>query len=137
VERDGRALVRRWNVNAFAEHGTAAGARAGVRGEEVVRKIVPCIPEDSGRGARGDGDLLVWTGDRVGVIGTRGRGRRGSADGGMPASVHGSASGSGSGSGSGDEELDTEAETYGRMMRRALERQADERRWMSRFGLRH
>lgn len=123
VERDGYGLVRRWNVNSFEMHGN----HAGVQGEQVVRKIIPMNPPDSARGARGDGDLFVWTGEKVGVITTK----RSSDDVDELSKVFDESLGNGDG------DIDTEAEEYARVMRRALERQADERRWMSRFNMRY
>ena len=121
VERDGYGLVRRWNVNAFEMRGNGAN----VQGEQVVRKIIPLAPRLSEGGTRGDGDLLVWTGERIGIVTTHPQ--------------HDSESeltkafdekmGSG-----GEEE---KAEQYARTMRRALERQADELNLMARLGMRH
>ena len=118
VERDGRGLVRRWNINKFEM--TPDGAA--LHGEQVVRKIIPLRTEASHRGLQGNDDLLVWTGERAGIVTTNSGTRRTETD---------------------EEQRNTdaaqlraEAEEYDRMMRRALERQADERRWMSRFRLR-
>ena len=121
VERDGYGLVRRWNINNFEMRGNEAS----IHGEHVVRKIIPIAPNDSERGARGDGDLVVWTGEKVGVITTQ--------------KLHTEVDEL---SKAFDESLannvaDEKAEEYARVMRRALERQADERRWMSRFNMRY
>ena len=121
VERDGYGLVRRWNVNDFEMYGN----NAGVQGEQVVRKIIPVNPPDSDSGARGDGDLLVWTGDRVGVITTQ-QPRDHLDD--LREAFDDTL-------GNGD--MDVKADEYARAMRQALERQADERRWMSRFNMRY
>jgi hypothetical protein len=121
VERDGYGLVRRWNVNNFEMQGNDAS----VQGEQVVRKIIPINPLDSHRGARGDGDLLVWTGEKVGVITMQ----QSHDDADELSKAFDDTFGSG--------DLDTKAEEYARVMRRALERQADERRWMSRFNMRY
>ena len=120
VERDGRGLARRWNINSFELN--PLGAQ--VHGEKVVRKIVPLGPAESERGIKGDGDLLVWTGEQIGIITTRTSRPEHEL-------VH-----------IFDEKLtldgegNNEASEYARTMRRALERQADERRWMTRFRLR-
>lgn len=121
VERDGRSLVRRWNINGY--HLGQNGAS--LSGDQVARKIVPLNVPDSERGQRGDSDLLIWTGERIGIVSTN------------PQFVD-------------HEELVKEleesedaserkqrehAEAYSKTMRQALERQADERRWMSRFRL--
>ena len=121
VERDGYGVVRRWNVNNFEMQGNDAR----VQGEQVVRKIIPINPPDSDRGARGDGDLLVWTGEKVGVITTQ-----------QPHDDMDELS-KAFGDTLGNVDVDTKAEEYARAMRRALERQADERRWMSRFNMRY
>ena len=121
VERDGYGLVRRWNVNNFKMQGTDAS----IQGEQVVRKIIPINPPDSGRGARGDGDLLVWTGEKVGVITTQ-----------QPHDGMDELSKAFDDT-LGNDDMDTKAEEFAKVMRRALERQADERRWMSRFNMRY
>lgn len=121
VERDGYGLVRRWNVNNFEIQGN----HASVQGEQVVRKIIPVNPPDSERGARGDGDLLVWTGEKVGVITTQK----------LHDGVDELNRAFDETLGNGD--VDTKADEYARVMRQALERQADERRWMSRFNMRY
>jgi hypothetical protein len=121
VERDGYGLVRRWNVNNFEMQGNYGS----VQGEQVVRKIIPVNPPDSERGARGDGDLLVWTGEKVGVITTQK----------LHDDVDELNKALDETLGNGD--VDTKADEYARVMRQALERQADERRWMSRFNMRY
>ena len=119
VERDGRGLVRRWNINKYEL--TPQGGS--VQGEQVVRKIIPLPSEASERGTRGDSDLLVWTGESCGIVTTKAaRPEDELAD-------------------ELDERLNLndeegQAEEYAKTMRRALERQADERRWMTRFRLR-
>lgn len=122
VERDGYGLVRRWNVNNFEMQGNGAG----IEGDQVVRKIIPIAPPDSERGARGDGDLVVWTGEKVGVITTQ-----------RPRNEVDEMTNAFQETLGGDNDDDEKAEEYARAMRRALERQADERRWMSRFNMRY
>lgn len=114
VERDGTGLVRKWNVNTFEIN--EQGGRA--VGEQVVRNIIPLDAGESDRGSRGDGDLLIWTGDKVGIVSTK------------PLKKN-----NGTPSESGGETPEEQGAEYSRQMRRALERQADERRWMSRFRL--
>lgn len=121
VERDGYGLVRRWNVNNFEMQGNEAS----IQGEQVVRKIIPVAPGDSDRGARGDGDLVVWTGEKVGIITTQ-----------RPHDEIDELSKTFDETLCNDD-VDTKAEEYSRVMRRALESQADERRWMSRFNIRY
>ncbi|KAK4943356.1 hypothetical protein LTR10_017030 [Elasticomyces elasticus] len=125
IERDGRSLVRKWNINGFEVGQTGAS----VNGDQVVRKIIPLDIADSDRGCRGDGDLLVWTGEKIGIVTT------------TPQYVDHEElvkeleSGE-SASAKQEREKEKKAEEYSKMMRKALERQADERRWMSQFRLR-
>jgi hypothetical protein len=114
VERNGIGLVRRWNVNAFEVD--PAGAQ--VVGEQVVRKIVPLDAGESESGARGDGDLLIWTGENIGIVSTKPPKKKDETP-----------------SDSGAETPEEQGAEYSRQMRRALERQADEARWMRRFRL--
>ena len=67
VERDGIGMVRRWNMNTFEID--ERGAR--VVGEQVVRKIISLDAGVSERGSRGDGDVLIWTGERIGIVSTK------------------------------------------------------------------
>ncbi|KAL8811664.1 MAG: hypothetical protein Q9200_001600, partial [Gallowayella weberi] len=79
VERDGQSLVRRWNINAYtastsnpllfdASRRTTGGLFADSTndGGNVARKILPVGAwEDS------KGELAVWTGEMVGILGFR------------------------------------------------------------------
>lgn len=123
VERDGRSLVRKWNINEF-DLTTPESNVAAISGDQVARKIIPLAAPDSEYGMRGDGDLLIWTGERVGVVTTKTQ----RAD--HLEMVHEVES-----QGLNGEELrlKEQEEEYSKAMRHALERQADERRWMSRF----
>lgn len=137
VERDGHGLVRRWNINTYeAGSGSRGGVpmsggitSASVSGDLVARKIMPLAPNQvsSDHGQSGDSDLLIWTGERVGVVSTDAR----FVD-------HEEMVRHLEGDGDAHEERvrqKNEEEQYSKIMRRALERQADERRWMSRFRL--
>lgn len=119
VERDGRSLVRRWNINSF-QVGQEGGS---VSGDQVARKIMPLGTPESERGRRGDSDLLVWTGEKMGIVTTNPQ----FAD-------HEELVRELEEDGNAREERE-KAEEYSKAMRRALERQADERRWMSHFRL--
>jgi len=122
VERDGRGLARRWNINAFQ-----INQRGGsVVGEQVARKILPLPVADSDRGARGDGDLLVWTGEKIAII----TNKPDLTDHDKLVQAF-------------EQKMDLNEknerdreEEYSQAMRKALERQADERRWMATFRLR-
>lgn len=123
VERDGRSLVRRWNINSYEYDGGGAS----LTGDRVARKLVAFGHDDNlgAGGTRGDGDLLVWTGSDIGIVTTRVKWESHQE---MVEAAEGTSVSTAKQS---DEE---KAEEYARVMRRALERQADERRWMSRFG---
>ena len=124
VERDGFTLVQRWNINQPQidaqqpppprRRGLFPDGSAPVmeNGGDVARKIL-----GTGLGAK-DG-ILVWTGERVGVVEFRKNTRIGLKD---------------------EEEgemsiEDKERFLYGETMRRALERQADEVRFVRGLGL--
>lgn len=154
VERDGRSEVRRWNINTsqpqipfyrphkpsitekssqdeYRPRGLWANLDSENTGSEVARKILP-----TGGNLTGD-ELLVWTGERIGRIKLS-----------IPADLEGA----------GDEEdewfmhAEVDEETrevmrhkqrdewekerrYEETMRRALEKQADEVRWMATEGM--
>ena len=124
VERDGHSLVRRWNINAYtastfnltAAYPTVGNIFSGSSndGGDVARKILPV-----GNWADGKGELAVWTGEKIGVLGFRPKPRfewEQERDG-ME----------------GEEGEDRE---YAERMRRALELQADEVRFVQGLGLR-
>jgi hypothetical protein len=147
VERDGRAEIRRWNINTDRRHSTPASfdgsADGGTSGmfwssvdavgrNDVARKV---LPTDSN--LAGD-ELLIWTGDRIGrlrftydedfdtdddddddVM---------SIDGELDAATRQARRQS-------RHAMRRREQHYARMMRRALERQADEVRWMGRLGM--
>jgi hypothetical protein len=116
VERDGRGLARRWNINSYV----ATPSGGALSSEHVARKIVPL---DAGRA---DGDLLIFTGDRLGVVTTKP----------LFEDHEELVKAFEDGVGVREREERERVEEYGRTMRAALERQADERRWMSRFNRR-
>ncbi|KAJ9616694.1 hypothetical protein H2200_000413 [Cladophialophora chaetospira] len=128
VERDGHSLVRRWNINAF-QMGSANSipASASVSGDLVARKIIPLHEDDSERGARGDADLLIWTGEKIGMVTTNPQYMDHEE---MVQEIEGDIEEKRE-----KAEQERKEEEYSKIMRQALERQADERRWMSRFRL--
>jgi hypothetical protein len=126
VERDGRTEVRRWNINTDRKRskpasvegspGTADGSSlfwSHVAGgsNDVARKILPTDANLAGD------ELVVWTGDRIGRL-------RFSHDGEPDPDEE-----------EGDQEEQRREQEYARMIRKALERQADEVRWMGRLGM--
>ncbi|KIW19041.1 hypothetical protein PV08_03331 [Exophiala spinifera] len=121
VERDGRSLIRKWNLNEFEVSDTGAA----IQGDKVARKIIPLKGVDSECGQRGDGDLLIWTGEKIGVVTTKAQFMDHEE---MVKALE-------EGEDPSEREEREKAEEYSKTMRRALERQADERRWMSQFRL--
>jgi len=127
VERDGRSLVRRWNINDFDLDLTRQVSNTiSISGDQVARKIVPLATHDSEYGMRGDGDLLIWTGERVGIVTSKTQ----RIDHQQLVSEIENEEVQGE-----EQKLKEREEEYSKAMRQALERQADERRWMSRFRL--
>lgn len=129
VERDGFTPVRQHNINAAAPAGGPGGlfaAPAPAPGEsDIVQKMAPAVADGAGRAdALGRDDLLVWTGDgRLGVLGF-GRQPGFDADGFKERARAAE-----------EAERGREERAYGSTMRRALERQADEVRFMRGLGL--
>ena len=139
VERDGRSLVRRWNINQFScirevqnlrrsSHLFEAGVGMnGDDGMDVVRKIMPVHSSwESGRGLRGDSSLLIWTGERIGMVKFKNL---------LFDDVTASFERNMNFTPECNDirRRETEAE-YDGQMRRALERQSEEMYWMQRFG---
>ncbi|KAL3475432.1 hypothetical protein BJX99DRAFT_158235 [Aspergillus californicus] len=153
VERDGRTEVRRLNINSYRppagtnfssgaqgqshngdEANDAGGLWASVSRAhnegDVARKVLP-----TGGNLTGD-ELLVWTGDRLGRIRFSdtpdgehiGEEDEMSVDGDLDDATREEAR-------SNRRELKARESEYARMMRRALETQADEVRRMGDFGL--
>ena len=117
VENDGITLVRRWNINTFSQYETPRGLFGGplAAGEsDVARKIMPL--NDSSKS-----ELAIWTGEKIGILGFRKKPRFGPWDEEIEE----------------DEEVRTRKQregVYAGIMRRALERQADEVRFVRGLG---
>ncbi|KAL9001044.1 MAG: hypothetical protein Q9169_000528 [Polycauliona sp. 2 TL-2023] len=122
VERDGHSLVRRWNINAYtasARTATHPVIRSNIfsgsstnDGGDVARQILPVGSWEDGKG-----ELAVWTGERIGVLGFRPKPRfewEQERDG---------------------MEYEDEDREYAGQMRRALQLQADEVRFVRGLGL--
>ena len=125
-ERDGSTVVRRWNINKYQSisasglfNSSALEATAG----DVARKLLPtngnvdegCVDRD---------EVLLWTGEKIGLLGFREKPRFGEEEWeerAMSAEEAGRR---------------MEERRYGEVMRRALERQADEVRFVRGLGLR-
>ena len=119
VERDGSTLVRRWNINTYSTSPDDTITTEGIFNNDlnegdVARKILPVSFKERS-------EVLLWTGEKIGVLGFR-------KD---PRFSFGKNVEEEMGSMDGVDERD-----YGRMMRTALERQADEVRFVRGLGLR-
>ncbi|KAF2864831.1 hypothetical protein BDV95DRAFT_508367 [Massariosphaeria phaeospora] len=148
VERDGSTPVRQFNINdtpappphAEAPHAETFAANSAspsppralaLPSEDIVNKILPTISASSPSAAADDvplgrDNLVIWTGDgRLGMVGF-GIGRQGAFDG-------------DAWEGRAEEEGEMRARErerlYGSEMRRALEMQARELRWLGGYGL--
>ena len=125
VERDGMTVVRRWNINSDpveANQGTWRGlwgsSNETTGANDVVRKLVPVKTTDSAREA-----LLFWTGERVGLVDS-GEGQKDLWYNDRQDVVDDQW----------DETNRADERTYKEAMRSALERQADEARFMRELG---
>ncbi|KAL9103245.1 MAG: hypothetical protein Q9163_001696 [Psora crenata] len=136
VERNGSTLVRKWNINTCSSSSSSSAdtpepavlpSRGGLFNAEVnegdvARKLLPITAEANGR-------VGLWTGEKVGVL-SFGNTRR---------VVDGKGNNKQEGVGVEGEEVESSSsheqrDYYARMMRRALERQADEVRFVRAFG---
>lgn len=137
IERDGSTLVRKWNINTYNESlapavssgifssTTTGGPSAG----DVVRKILPTATSSStssslGNSASNDSELLVWTGEKIGVLAFKKYPLWSVEDWEERGDVAES-----------EIRRRKEEKIYGETMRRALERQADEVRFLNGLGL--
>ena len=116
VEKDGRTLVRRWNINQFSGRASPRGVFGGVGDgdEDVARKILPLHEESRS-------ELAIWTGEKIGIVGF-GKKQRFSP---WQEEDQGD---------EGKEQREMEG-LYREEMRRALERQADEVQFTRYLGL--
>lgn len=123
VERDGSTLVRRWNINTYSTAPDILAATQGIFNNElnegdVARKLLPMSKKERS-------EVLLWTGEKIGVLGFRKTPRFAFVDGGED-DVSGS---------DGFDGVEVEERDYARMMRRALEKQANEVRFVRGLGL--
>ncbi|OXV07085.1 hypothetical protein Egran_05151 [Elaphomyces granulatus] len=143
VERDGRAVFRRWNINAdrgwstplnlndqeHAGNGIFRSADTGGH-HDVARKILPTDANLAGD------EILIWTGDRIGRLRfshpTGADVDEDEED--LPLDDEFDSATRLAWRQRRQEELQRDRE-YSGIMRRALERQADEVRWMGRLGM--
>ncbi len=122
VERDGSTLVRRWNINTYTSGDSLMSGIFNINPNEgdVARKLLPVSAEERS-------EVLIWTGEKIGVLGFREHPRFAfGGDGDDDTWIMDGRSGPG----------EMAERDYGREMREALERQADEARFMQGLGLR-
>lgn len=126
VERDGSTLVRRWNINQYylkESRGLFASSGLEASTGDVARKILTSRRRTYGRKYLAQEDLLVWTGERIGLLNYSTQPTFSIED------IEEKAE-------SVEEALKRrEEKIYGLTMRRALERQADEVRFVKGLGL--
>ncbi|KAK4697549.1 hypothetical protein P7C71_g544, partial [Lecanoromycetidae sp. Uapishka_2] len=125
VERDGSTLVRRWNINTYSTVPDNLAATQGIFNNDlnegdVARKLVPVSEKENS-------EVLLWTGEKIGVLGFR-KNPRFMFDQEGEDNVVGTDAEKGAA---------MEEKEYGRMMKRALEKQANEVRFVRGLGLRH
>lgn len=122
VERDGTTPVRRWNINTHSASKTDdADAPQGIfnaslNDGDVVRKLLPISKGEKS-------EVCVWTGEKIGVLSFQQNARFAMGKDGNLENLAGSS------------EMSNDEKECGRMMRRALERQADEVRFIRGLGL--
>lgn len=126
IERDGQTLVRRWNINKFEWHGDRMiNMTGGSSDGQAILKLLPASHSHTDK-AFEDG-IYVWTGERVGLLTFSSVPKFGGNDNAEWEKTPANA----------EEAIKRrEEKVYGETMRRALEMQADEVRWMSGLGLR-
>ena len=126
LERDGHTLVRKW---AFNRKDSLADYLAGYDGSsnyDVALKMIPIHPGLADVTDVSRDEILVWTGEKIGMLSFSKEPRFGGEDG-----------------QAWEERAETaeeamkrrEERVYGETMRRALQRQADEVRWVTGLGL--
>ena len=126
LERDGSTLVRRWNFNEYQRNGEVRGlfntAVTEANTGDVARKILPTTNEHVENECAGRDPLLVWTGEKIGLVQFNSQPHF------MPEDWK--------------KEMETveerakrqEQDVYGETMKRALQRQADEVRFVRGLG---
>ncbi|KAI9840587.1 MAG: hypothetical protein M1837_001526 [Sclerophora amabilis] len=131
IERDGSINVRRWSINSATGSREeprglfpAAGGSALERGSaDVARKI---LPVHNGRYLQqtNQDDLMIWSGERIGHLSFSTSSPLSAEDGGEeePSSAA-------------EARKSRDEEIYSQTMRKALERQADEARFVRGFGM--
>jgi len=132
-ERDGFTEVRRCRIG-HSERSQAPSIFASMPGsDDIARKLLATRPpagegegDGEGRGGTNDNDLLFWTGEKLGLVTFSARPGFAAED------FEEGRTGAGAPQ---DEELAAAESEYGERMRRALERQADDVRFVRNLGL--
>ena len=128
LERDGQTLVRGLNLNKFNRRGRNPFADDGPLGGsgDVAMKLLPVYKDLTSANGIHEDEILVWTGERIGLLGCTKEPRFGGPLGQKWEERVESA----------EEAMKRREErVYGETMRRALEIQADEVRWVNGLGL--
>jgi hypothetical protein len=125
VERDGNIPVRQFNINKDAQSSSHGGMESGWG--DIVQKIIPTVSTSHASSKLdvplGEDKLVIWTGDgRLGLVGF---GREGFDDADLEEQAMEEA----------EKETRSKEREYGAEMRRALEHQARELRWLRGYGL--
>jgi len=124
VERDGSTLVRRWNINTYSTCLTDTIPTQGIfnndlKEGDVARKLLPVSSKEKS-------EVLLWTGEKIGMLGFKKK----------PRFVFDSGEDEEAQSVDDKEKVEGfDERDYGRMMRRALERQANEVRFVRGLGM--
>jgi hypothetical protein len=130
VERDGFTEVRNWNMahgsveGPLGIFGTLGDSYIGSTSGDIVRKILHTNPKaEQGQNLVHKDDLIVWTGEKVGLLNFSSK----------PAFM---ATGFEESAKTAEVEVrEREERVYRQTLRRALQRQADEIRWIRGLGL--
>ena len=126
LERNGRAVVRECSLNAEKSLEDYFSGYPNASSGDVALKILPVHPNPADVEDISSDEVLVWTGEKIGLISFSNHPRFGGEDG-----------------QAWEEQTEStevamqrrEEKVYGETMRRALQRQADEVRWVTGLGL--
>jgi len=121
-ERDGFTEVRRCRIGHSEPHVPSSIFGSMPASDEIARKLLPTQPEGSSDRV-GNGDLLFWTGEKLGLLGFSSRpGFTAEGFEERTSSTH-------------DAQIAAAEQAHREHMRRALERQADDVRFVRHLGL--
>lgn len=122
IERDGSTLVRRWNINKYEPEQVRGLFNNLTTGGDVARKIL-ATDRNLQTGRVCEDELLIWTGEKVGLLNFKSKPEFGENNWETKAaSVE-------------EDTKDWEERIYGETIRRALERQANDVRFVRALGL--